>query len=83
MSAALAVIAPITRAEGEVRGPVKTQFGYHLIRLEKKNAAKALTFEEAKAELSEKMLSESQHKAYQSKMNQLRILYPVDYSGMI
>ncbi len=70
-------------AEGEMRGPVKTQFGYHLIRLEKKNAAKALTFEEAKGEISEKMLAEAQHKAYQSKMNQLRILYPVDYSGML
>lgn len=70
-------------AEGEVRGPVKTQFGFHLIKLEKKNAPKAMTFEEAKAPLSQKLLAEAQQKAYQSKMGQLKILYPVDYSGML
>ena len=70
-------------AEGEVRGPVKTQFGYHLIRLDKKNAAKPVSFEEAKAQLHQKLLAEAQQKAYQSKMNQLRILYPVDHSGIL
>ena len=68
---------------GEVRGPVQTQFGFHLIKLEKKNEAKPLTFEEVKAHLQEKLLSEAQQKAYQSKMNQLRILYPVDMSGIL
>lgn len=68
---------------GEVRGPVQTQFGYHLIKLEKKNAAKPVSFEEAKAELHQRLLAEAQQKAYQSKMNQLRILYPVDHSGIL
>lgn len=70
-------------AEGEVRGPVQTQFGFHLIQLDKKNEAKPLTFEQAKGELTQKLLGEAQQKAYQSKMNQLRILYPVDHSGML
>ncbi len=70
-------------AEGEVRGPVQTQFGFHLIQLDKKNEAKPLTFEEAKGELTQKLLGEAQQKAYQSKMNQLRILYPVDHSGIL
>ncbi len=70
-------------AEGEVRGPVKTQFGYHLIKLEKKNAAKPISFEDAKAQLEQSLLAQAQQKAYQSKMNQLRILYPVDLSGII
>lgn len=69
--------------EGELRGPVKTQFGFHLIKLEKKNPARAHTFEEIKDILEEKLLAEAQQKAYQSKMNQLRILYPVDRSGML
>jgi len=68
---------------GEVRGPVKTQFGFHLIRLDKKNPAKPVSFEEAKGLLQEKLLGEAQQKAYQSKMNQLRILYPVDHSGIL
>lgn len=70
-------------AEGEVRGPIQTQFGFHLIRLDKKNEAKPLTFDEVKHQLADKLLSEAQQKAYQSKMNQLRILYPVDLSGIL
>ena len=68
---------------GELRGPVKTQFGFHLIRLDKKNEAKPATFEDVKDELSQHLLAEAQQKAYQSKMNQLRILYPVDHSGIL
>lgn len=70
-------------AVGELRGPVKTQFGYHLIRLDKKNEAKPVTLEDVKDELSQHLLAEAQQKAYQSKMNQLRILYPVDHSGIL
>lgn len=68
---------------GELRGPIKTQFGYHLIRLEKKTPATAISFGEARTNIQRKLLGEAQQKAYQSKMNQLRILYPVDFSGML
>ncbi len=63
---------------GEIRGPVKTQFGFHLIKLCAKNEAKAYEFEEIKAELSDMASKDKQQKAYQSKINQLKILYPVD-----
>jgi peptidyl-prolyl cis-trans isomerase D len=36
---------------GEIRGPVKTQYGYHIIRLEEIQAGKTKTFEEARPEL--------------------------------
>jgi peptidyl-prolyl cis-trans isomerase D len=36
---------------GEVRGPVKTQYGYHIIRLDEVQPGKTKTFEEAKPEL--------------------------------
>ncbi len=36
---------------GELRGPVKTQFGYHVIRLDEVDAGHLKTFEEARAEL--------------------------------
>jgi peptidyl-prolyl cis-trans isomerase D len=36
---------------GEIRGPVKTQFGYHIIRLEGIQPAAGKTFEEARAQL--------------------------------
>lgn len=36
---------------GEIRGPVKTQYGYHIIRLQEIQAGKTKTFEEARPEL--------------------------------
>ena len=63
---------------GEVRGPVKTQFGYHLIRLDGKNEGEAVDFETIREQLKEHLLSEKQQKAYQSRINQLKILYPVE-----
>ena len=68
---------------GAMSGPIRTQFGFHIIRLDKKNPPKPISLEEAKPMLQEKLLAEAQQKAYQSKMNQLRILYPVDYSGIL
>lgn len=65
-------------SEGEVRGPVKTQFGYHLIRLNKKNEARALSYNDVRAQLYEQLTREKQQAAYQSKINQLKIMYPVD-----
>ena len=64
--------------EGEVRGPVKTQFGYHIIRLNKKNPAEALSYNDVRSHLYEQLTREKQQAAYQSKINQLKIMYPVD-----
>ena len=36
---------------GEIKGPVKTQFGYHIIRLDEVAAGKGKSFEEARADL--------------------------------
>ena len=64
---------------GEVtKTPVKTQFGYHLIKLNSKKEASVAPFEQVKAQLSEMLLNEKRHKAYESKINQLKIMYPVD-----
>ncbi len=63
---------------GEVVGPVKTQFGYHLIKLNAKNEEKPYDFEEIKSQLGDMVMKDKQHKTFQSKINQLKILYPVD-----
>lgn len=63
---------------GAISEPVKTQFGYHLIRLNGKNAAEAIPFERIKEELRRRLLAEKQEAAYRSKVNQLAILFPVD-----
>ena len=67
---------------GEVtETPVKTQFGYHLIRLNKKSTGEKIPFPEVKDRIKEALLAEKQQKAYSSKVAQLKILYPVDILG--
>ena len=63
---------------GEVKGPVQTQFGYHLIRLDGKKAAEPLHFGDVREALVRQLTMEKQQAAYRSKINQLKILYPVE-----
>ncbi len=70
--------ACFTMEVGTVVGPVKTQFGYHLIRLNAKNAAAPIPYEEIKEQLRSQLVGEKQQAAYRSKVNQLGILFPVD-----
>ena len=63
---------------GEVRGPIKTRFGYHLIRLDGKGEGKPVSFNEAAEQIKQILLTEKRQKAYQSRVNQLKILYPVE-----
>ena len=71
--------AVFSMEEGEItETPVKTQFGYHLIKLNKKNPATTPAFEEIASEIKQGLLGEKRQKAYESKINQLKILYPVD-----
>ena len=58
--------------------PVKTQFGYHLIKLNSKSESETMPFESIKDEIKEGLLGEKRRAAYDSKINQLKILYPVD-----
>ena len=70
--------AVFSMSVGEITGPVKTQFGYHLIKLNAKTEEKPYAFEEIKSQLGDMVMKDKQQKAYQSKINQLKILYPVD-----
>ena len=63
---------------GDISAPVKTQFGYHVIRLDGKKAAEPLHFGDVREGLVRQLTMEKQQAAYRSKINQLKILYPVD-----
>ena len=52
---------------GHVVGPVKTQFGYHLIKVEKKNEAKEAGFDEVKDPIRAELLKRKQDQAYLAK----------------
>ena len=62
---------------GEVKGPVKTQFGFHIIKLTGKTPETLMEFEDVKPSVKEMLMGQKQQKAYESKINQLKILYPV------
>lgn len=64
---------------GEItKTPVKTQFGYHLIKLNSKEESKTAALSEVKDAIKEHLENENQRAAYDSKINQLKIMYPVD-----
>ena len=64
---------------GEItKAPVKTQFGYHLIKLNSKSESSVMPYEQIAPQLSEMVLNEKRREAYERKINQLKILYPVD-----
>ena len=66
-------------AVGEItKTPVKTQFGYHLIKLNSKSESSVMPYEEIAPQLSEMVLNEKRREAYERKINQLKILYPVE-----
>ncbi len=63
---------------GEIAGPVKTQFGYHLIKLTAKNDAQEMAFDQVKEQIKNNLLAQKQRDAYKSKINQLKILFAVN-----
>ena len=60
---------------GAVVGPVKTQFGYHLIKVEAKNEASVMPFEEAREKIRRTLLTQKQNAAYAEKVNVLKEKY--------
>lgn len=70
--------AAFTMSIGDVSEPVKTQFGYHIIKLNGKKEPSEIPFELIKPQIAQKVLSDKRQAAYTSKINQLKILFPVD-----
>ena len=60
---------------GKVVGPVKTQFGYHLIKVEKKNEPKTAEFDEVKGQIFQQLLGKKQNDAYEAKVKELKDKY--------
>lgn len=50
--------AAFSAQKGEIVGPVKTSFGYHLIKILDKKEGKVQTLEDVKAEIAQKLLAE-------------------------
>lgn len=60
---------------GQVVGPVKTQFGFHLIKVEAKNEAEVAAFEEVKESIKRTMIQQKQNKLYTDTVAELKEKY--------
>lgn len=63
---------------GKVIGPVKTQFGHHLILVEDKKEAKARPFPEVQAQIHQQLIQGKQKEAYDAKVKELEAAYGVE-----
>ncbi|MHB8172813.1 MAG: peptidylprolyl isomerase, partial [Thermincolia bacterium] len=59
--------------------PVKTMYGFHIIKLEEKIAAKKQTFDEAKKELEQKLPSERKQQVFIEFFNKVKSSAKVEY----
>ena len=62
--------------KGEVSKPVKTQFGYHLIKLENRNESTIPEYDEVAEEVGKTLLFQKQGEVYQEKLNEVKSKYP-------
>lgn len=60
--------------------PVKTQFGYHVIKTTDKKGNEPLGFEEVKSEVMNKMLQDKQMEYYTKLITELQEKFPVTYN---
>lgn len=63
---------------GKVIGPVKTQFGFHLILVEDKKEASVRPFEQVQAQLHQQLIQGKQQEAYDAKVRELEKAYGVE-----
>jgi peptidyl-prolyl cis-trans isomerase C len=70
--------AAFSLKEGEVAGPVQTQFGYHIIKVTGKKEGKVVEFDKVKDLLTQKVSAEKQKEAFDAYMDGLKKSYTVD-----
>lgn len=62
---------------GKVTEPVKTQFGYHIIKINEKNEGRDLEFDEVKEKIAAQVRRQKEQEVYNKKINELKDKYQV------
>lgn len=60
---------------GSISSPVKTQFGYHLVKVENRSDASQLPLEEVKEKIEQQLVQEKRNELYQAKIAELKEKY--------
>jgi len=63
---------------GEISKPVKTQFGYHIIKLNDKEEAMEAKFEDVKTQVASELRAQKQNEAYFKKLQTLKEKYNIE-----
>ncbi|MBF0465671.1 MAG: peptidylprolyl isomerase [Nitrospirae bacterium] len=69
--------AVFSMSKGEISAPVKSQFGYHIIKLTDIQPTKKLEFENSKAMIMQFLTQEKQKKAFEAYMSQVEKGYTI------
>ncbi|KYH31783.1 putative peptidyl-prolyl cis-trans isomerase Cbf2 precursor [Clostridium tepidiprofundi DSM 19306] len=69
--------AAFSMEKDEISTPVKTQFGYHIIKVTDKKQEETKSFEESKQQISQMLLGMKQNKVYLDKVEELKGKYDV------
>lgn len=70
--------AAFSAKAGELTGPVKTQFGYHIIKVLEKKEGTPVEFEKIKKLLTQRLTGEKQKEVFDSYINNLKGSYKVE-----
>ncbi len=65
---------------GEISTPVKTQFGYHIIKVIDKKDEVSQNFDDVKDQLKQQMTAKKQEEIYLKKVNELMSQYEINYN---
>jgi peptidyl-prolyl cis-trans isomerase C len=64
---------------GQISEPVKTQFGYHIIKVDEKTPAQDVELSQVKQTIANELMTLKQREVYVAKVEELKNKYKVDY----
>ena len=67
-------------AAGQISDPVKTQFGWHIIQVEKIIPAGTQSFDQAKSQIKQQLLQDNQQQVFMSWLNKTKANYDIKYA---